>query len=243
MGPNGPLGGVEQVDDRIRKAREIADRGCEVFAMHRASFIERYMKADAHLAVRHRGVGRYQYGFLIKAFPATIREGGTAKSGSTHTAAKSEGIKEAAVFPGSIEVVEGEKQIIPSWVWPEVFDDVLVDLGKPLYLFEGSGIGISSELLKALPEGEVGGFGIREAVALGQGQQIEAASDTVNDGPCFRIDNGVNRLDISKAVELFTGLRIGINAHGIGFISFPRDNTLLQDWDLGYGPIDSSFSV
>lgn len=58
---------VEQSDDRKRNARELADRSNKLYAMRRAGFVERYVKADIHLAVRYRGAGRYHHGFIVKA--------------------------------------------------------------------------------------------------------------------------------------------------------------------------------
>lgn len=97
----------------------------------------------------------------------------------------------------------------------------------------------------AFPDWEIGTCGIGVAVSGGQGacQQVQAASEAVNDGPGLGIDNGVQPFNVGEAIKLFSGLRIGIYRHGIGPILPPSTNTFYKNWDLGYGPIDCSFSV
>lgn len=154
------------------------------------------------------------------------------------------GIEQSTVFPGQVEVMEGAKRIIPSRIWPQVFDDVLIDLGKPLYLFEDLALGIEKAGL-GFPDGKIGTFGFLPAVACGQstGQNVEATPDAVDDSPHFRVDHRVEGFDIRQAVEFLAGVRIGINSHGIGMALLPFDDPLYQRWELGYGPIDSGLSI
>jgi hypothetical protein len=65
----------------------------------------------------------------------------------------------------------------------------------------------------------------------------------MNDSPRLGVDDGVEGFDIGEAVQLFAGLRIGIYSEGIGCVSGPCIESFLQNWDLGYGPINGSFSV
>jgi hypothetical protein len=140
--------------------------------------------------------------------------------------------------------MEAAQRIIPSRIWPEIFDDNLIGLRKPLYLFQDATRGVS-EVDLSFPNGEISTFGFWEAVACGQGagQQVETTANTMNDGASLSVDDSVERFDISKAIKLFSGLRIGINQHGIGFVSFPGDKALRKIITLGYGPIDSGLSV
>ena len=53
----------------------------------------------------------------------------------------------------------------------------------------------------------------------------------------------IEGFNADEAVKLFSGIRIGIDRYGIGFVTPPQNDPFLHHWDLGYGPIDSSFSV
>jgi len=234
---------VEQFNDRIRKAHEIADWSSKVYAMYGASFVERYMQANAYLAIRMAGVGNRKDGFLIKALP--VRNSDVRGKADKHdTAWKHEGVEQATMFPGEIETMEGAKQVIPSGIWPEVFDDILIDLGKPLYLFQDATPGVQ-KVSFGFPNGKVSTCGFSKAAALGQGtsKQIETAANAVDDDPRLSIDKRVERLKISGAVDFFAGLRIGINSHGIGFVTLPFNDAFLQHWELGYGPIDGGLCI
>jgi hypothetical protein len=236
-------GSVEQLDDRRRQASKIADFGNEVVAMYRSSFAERYVQANVYLAIRMAGVGSRKHGFLIKAMPFS---GGdwVGKSDKADPSREHECFEQSAVFSGEVQIMEAAQRVIPSRIWPEIFDDNLIDLGKPLYLFQDETLGVS-EVDWSFPDGEISTFGFREAVACchGAGQQVETAANAMNDGASLSVYDRVKRLDIAKAVKLFAGLRIGINHQGIGFVSFPGDKTLRKLIALGYGPIDSGLSV
>ena len=140
--------------------------------------------------------------------------------------------------------MEGTKKIIASRIRPLVFDDSLIGLGKPLYFFQDAALRIQ-EIGLTLPDGEVGVSWFDVSVARGEraSKNIETAADTVNDCASLGVDDGIGRREVAYPVELFSGLRIGIDHDGIRLVSPPRDDTFLQLWQLGYGPIDSSFSV
>lgn len=212
--------------------------------MHGASFVECCMQADGYIAVSGCAIGPCNYCFLIEAIPVSDVDRCPAKSIKANPPWKHEGVDQAAVFPGEVQIVEGADKVIPSRVRGEVFDDALVDLGKPLYLFQDFAFGVH-EIGFRLPNGEIGTLGFREAVTLGQStsQQVKAATDAVDDGSGFCIDDRIERLDFREAVQLFAGLRIGISFHGVGRAPTPLNDAFLKHWELGYGPIDSSFSV
>lgn len=238
-------GSGEEIDDRIRKAREIADRCREINVIRNASFIERYVREEAYIAVRHCGIGPKKHGALLKAAIPREHWGRLIANPEISYRAWPNGCGEqSAVFPGEIQLMEGTQAIIPSRVWLQTFDDSLIDLGKPLYVFEGPGLGIV-EFGHALPNREMSLPVVREIVSCGEraGENVETASNAVNDHASFGIDYRGNGFDLGEAVELFAGLRIGIDRYGIGFVLSPRDDAFFQHWQLGYGPIDSSFSV
>ena len=225
---------------------ELPDAPSEVLPPHGA-FIEHYMQAKANIAIRHTGVRGYNHGFIIEMIPAAgvdcnFRASEVRKS---NTSGHDRGFQQTAMFSGEVEVMQVTKQVIPSRIRPQVFhDDVFMDLTKPLYLFHGPALGVT-KVGNILGDGKVSACRVLEAIACGQGarEQIKATADAVDNYPCFGVDNGGQWLDISEAVQLFSGLRIGIYSEGIGCVSHPRGEAFFQDWDLGYGPIDCSFSV
>jgi hypothetical protein len=140
--------------------------------------------------------------------------------------------------------VEGAKQIVPSRIWRQTFDDCLIGLAKPLYVFEWPAFRVV-ELGLTFPDRKMSASGFGMALACGEsaGQHVEAAADAMDDGARLGADERIDRLDIDQAVQLFSGLRIEIDQHGIVSALPPPDDSLLQGWQLGYGPIDSSLSV
>ena len=105
-----------------------------------ASFVERYMQADMYLAIWRRGGGRYKHGFLVKVAPVLQRDRTFPIKG--YTTRKREHIEQTTVFSGEVQIMEGAKKFVPSRIWPQTFDDDLIDLGKPLYLFQDLALGV-----------------------------------------------------------------------------------------------------
>ena len=63
--------------------------------------------------------------------------------------------------------MEGAEKFVPSRIWPQTFDDDLIDLGKPLYLFQDLALGVQ-EVGLCPPNREIGVSQFREAVACGE---------------------------------------------------------------------------
>jgi hypothetical protein len=239
--------GTEQGEDVTRLAGKIADRACEVLAVHRTSFVKRYMQSDGHICIRLIAGGFDQYGFLVEAAPVAQCDG--ADTGiKSYSSWKNERVQKTAMFPGLVQLMEGDQQIIPSRIWLQRFDNALTDLGKPLYVSEGGVTFTASGGVKRLlgfPYGEIGigRIGMPITSSKGTSEQIEAASDAMNDSAGLCIDNGIKRFNVGEAIKLFAGLRLGIYRDGIGLLLSPLNDTFRKSWDLGYGPIDCSFSV
>jgi hypothetical protein len=238
---------AKQDEDVLRHGREIANYGCEVLAIQRASFIERYIQLKSNLAIRLVGRRGQNPGFVIEADLAGDIGLGQPRI-ELHPARNHEDIEQSSVFPGQIKGMQGEEQVIPSRIRQQTFDDPLIASGDPLYLFESwiqLPTGRGQEGGMVFPDGKIGTFRIREAIARSQGarQQIQTTSDAVNYRPSLRVNDGIERLDITQAVNLFSGLTIGINSDGIGFVTHPAIDTFFQNWELGYGPVDCGIGV
>jgi len=249
-GTTGRPSSVKQADDRLRQASELADRCADVMAFHSANFIERYLRGDGHAAIRLIGAGAAQYGFVIKAAARVSDKNADAICGARERYApwQNLGPEHTAVFPGEVQIMEGAKQIVPSRVWLQVFDDSLVDLTKPLYLFQ-DGVclpaGGFQEISFGLPNGEEGTLRLGEVVTGRQStsKKVQTAADAVNDGPRLGLDKGINRFDVREAVELFSRLGIGIYSDGVSLIFLPPDDAFHKRYVLGYGPVNGSLSV
>jgi hypothetical protein len=97
------------------------------------------------------------------------------------------------VFTPYIELMEGIKEKVTSFVGFEWFDSGLFALGEPLFAFD-SDLGVD-EIVQGAEDWKVGRFARLYAVACGQGggEQVEAASDRVNNGTDFSVDNKIKR--------------------------------------------------
>lgn len=238
-----PISSVEQSNNVERLARESRDRSRHFMAMQRAGFVERYVQADANLAIRYRGVGPRHYGFVVEAQVAA--KGDWTGKGKADAARENERVQHSAVFPGQVESMEGAKQVIPSRIRAAIFDDrAFIDIAKPLYLFEDMAFGLG-KIAGCIGHRKVGTSGFWEPVSGGEStsKDIKAAPYAVYDNPCLGVNERIERFDIGQAVNLFSGLRIGIDARGVGVVSLPLDDPFDQNWELGYGPIDSGLSI
>ena len=222
---------------------KISERSCEIVAARMVGFVERYLHGDGYIAIRHRSVSRRHYGFLLKIASVPDHWSARRNSGPPISVVKMDalwkhiGVEKPTMFPGQVHIMESAQEWVASWMWGQIFDDVLVDLSKPLYVFPGATSRIE-EVGLILPDGEMStlGFG-------GASEDNEAAPDAMNHDPDFRMDERVERFDLSEAVALFRGLRVGLDFHGVWPIPSPNRYAFLERFDLGYGPIDSGFSV
>jgi hypothetical protein len=148
------------------------------------------------------------------------------------------------MFPRYVEIVQCKKVIIPPFVRLEVFDDSLIGSRKPLYLFYSLVSGIS-ESGNVFPDGKINVFRSRCAIALGKcdRKNIQTAPDAMKDNASFGVDYGRDEFHIAEANNLLPGLRIQITKESVRGIIEPSVNLRLQDWEIGYGPIDSGLSV
>src|SRR5665213_2800133 len=117
--------GTEQGQDIACLASKIADRANAIMAVHRASFIERYMQADGHIAIRGINAGTAQYGFLVEAVPVPHGDFANQARVKAYSSWEYERIQEAPVFPGQVQIMEGAQCVIPSRIWLQRFNDDL----------------------------------------------------------------------------------------------------------------------
>src|SRR5271165_2485776 len=102
------LGCVEQLDDRVRKARELVKRSNDHFTQNGTNLIERYVKGDLNIACIFVGVGRRHYGVVLKACPnATKFDPAPPRCASDHNELRRGcNCDQAPVLPHYVEIVE-----------------------------------------------------------------------------------------------------------------------------------------
>lgn len=229
---------IEEANNRRRRARKLANRLNEVRALQSVGFVERYLRGDAHIAIRRRISGEQYQGCIV------AKEGfvDNSRHPSSWPQARP---KQTAMFPGEVQFVKDAEQItVPSRIWPQVFHETLVGRGKPLYVFEGPGLPVP-EVVNALPYREMGASILGVAVACGERarKQVETASDAVDERARLGQEEWVEGLCLDEAVRLVAGLRVVIDDYGVWSCVLPRDSALSQGWELGFGPVDCSLSI
>lgn len=228
------------------KIREIGQCSDHPFVGDWAGISDSYLQGKLNICFRSIDVDSRNYGVLIKSLPLGQKlQPLVDVPGSNKDRSRSDNwIKKPLVFPREVETVQGENKIIPSFVRLETFNSNLIGAGKPLYLFY-SVVHWIRESGDVPPNWKVNTFGITYAVALGKSdsQDIKAASDAVNNDPNLGTNDKGNGLHIAKANELLAGVRISVKKEGIGVTCLPFSNSLSQNWEVGYGPINCGFSA
>jgi hypothetical protein len=96
-----------------------------------------------------------------------------------------------------------------------------------------------------LGDGEINVFWRRVAVSLGErhSENVQATSDAVNDDAGLGIDDVGYGFHIAEAQKFLGRVQIDIGKDFIRAAVVPSVDLPLQDWEIGYGPIDSGLCV
>jgi len=150
---------------------------------------------------------------------------------------------EPLVLSQDIELVQGPQKRISSLVWPECFDRRLLALGKPLFAFNTLQ-GVDHVLLRS-EDWKVRFLTRFYAVACGESgsEEIEGAADGIDDHAGVGANERINGAVLASYQQLVSGVRIWLYDEFVWARPLPGEEALLQDWDLGYGPIDGSLGV
>lgn len=240
-----PSSSFKSLDDRVREAGELAQRSNDWLVRDQISFIERYVSGDLKIAIRRVDTGRPNYGAICEARPMCGESEALSVGlwrNHDHTRVQIDLQKPLMLSP-HVELVQGEKKIVPSLVWAQCFDDLQIASRKPLFAF-------SHTLRHAEPFERVIDRKVRistwhYAVACGEcgREQVEACSDAVNRSSGPRIEGGSERPIDFELEQLFARLRVGIADKFIGWCVEPGFEFLLDRWELGTGPVNSAIGV
>jgi hypothetical protein len=240
-----PVFGVKEPNDQIRRARELVERSNEALRRSSTPFSEAYLNGHVKIALRCTSGHLTNYGILLEARPyGNNFQSATVQSGIHDNRVRS-GIsgQKAPMLPRLVEVVEFKQMGVPSIPRFERFDDSDVGYGKSLYLFKAPIFGPERGFVSG--NGEIHIFGPRMAVALGErdGENVQTAPDTMDDRSGVGAQDEWYRLYIAEAEKVLAGLRIDITEDCKRITFLPVCSPPLQIWEIGFGPLDSGFSL
>jgi hypothetical protein len=243
------LSSVEKLDDLDYASSKPQERYRDFFVgKSNSSFVERYMSGDVHICIRHveghSGTTKAsQNGFIFKAFDPAHPTHEAITALDVKSADVGSGRDKARMLPQYVELVEGPDGMIPSLVWPDRFDRRSLPLGEPLFAFDAMQridhalIGVKNWKVRS---------SIRLlAIATGErcSQKIEGGSHAVDNHAGFGHHDVVNWHNQIGYDRLHAGLRINLDQDSIRAFCVPGGEFVLEDWDLGYGPINGRLGV
>ena len=238
---------VEPRDHFSDPGRELAQEGGYFLIVEpKGGLPQRYERGEKCIALRRVedfAAGQTEQDGLI--FQAFDRLGSTDVHMSPHhqkTLNVGARGQQPLVLAEDIQSVKGPKGVIPSLVRVERFDRGSFALGKPLFAFDAlQWVDHGVEGIKDWKVRTVARF-YAIACCQGSGEKIKTATERIDDGPDLGIERERKRLIVGYR-NILSSIRITLLDNGIGVTTLPFDEALLQQWDLGYGPIDGSLSV
>ena len=240
------LGLVESPDDLRDTLREVAQHARYwLFVDAQGGLIESYIRGQKGIAFRRReGVtwGKpCQDGFVLQSSECSQET-----TSPNHDVVRSDnwlGDDKALMLSQNVELVQRVENRIASSIRLERFDRGDFNLGKPLFAFDAcQGI---NHFLMGSEDWKVRRFTRFFAIATGEsgGEQIESASDGVEDCPSLDIKTSVERLAWYRYDKFLRRVRIVLGDEFVLAFPVPSQESVLEGWDLGFGPIDSGLSV
>lgn len=231
---------VEEHDDVIRKAAELVKRSNEMSANSKRTLIEQHMNNYMKIAVRCADVGPPYYGFTLKSWPVGASQSQSFEKFPSYRRKErivKLNIDESLMLPEYVQIVQCNENMISSSPRFEIFDDRAFPLRKDIYCFVSLIVPLD-EMRTTFCDGEISVFVARPAVALCNccNENVETASDATDDCPGFSIDHRVKRFYISEFKKLLPLLRISLTDNMVTGTIAPGFNSVLKNWELGYGP-------
>lgn len=242
-----PSGDVEQLDDRIREARELAERCNDADPVHVGRFIDAYASGEIQLGIRCALSEKTQYGFLIGAAHVRNRKGRKVPNGiPSHTQSRGVNLhrEQSYMLSNNVEVMEGVKGFITSFVRFQRYDNVAFLGGEGLYEFMPFVVPISEGLM-AGGNRKVSIVNKRWAVALskGCGKNVEAASNGIDVSANLDLECERERFFLRSNNEIVRNIRWQLFDTYIHICVEPSVQPRLEGWEFGYGPVDRRLSI
>jgi hypothetical protein len=77
----------------------------------------------------------------------------------------------------------------------------------------------------------------------GGGEEIKRAASGIDDRTSIADHERIDRALLMSYQDLVSGVRIWLDDKFVWAVPLPGKEALLQDWDLGYGPINRRLSI
>jgi hypothetical protein len=149
---------------------------------------------------------------------------------------------QSLVLAKNIKLVEGPDGVIPSLVGFECFDRSSLPLGEPLFAFDAcqriNHFLVGTKDWKMRVSARI----LTVARCQDGGKQIKAAAQGIDDGPHPGVEGEWKRHALVGYHRIAAALRIRLFDDVIR-VFVPLDESVLDEWDLGYGPVNGSLSV
>jgi hypothetical protein len=213
--------------------------------------IDEYIEGKKSIAFRNRngsGFGHStQYGFVIAALDGRACPRKPPGISEVHHSVNARlGTYQTLMLPYDVQVMEKPERFVPSFVRFERFDDRSLLISKPLFSFFVIQPMERIDHIEFASEDWKVPIAIRDyAVALdqGSGEEIEGAWQRADDRPDPSIEAERERLFLVGYNQIITRLRISLTSQAVGATLLPFVEGILEQWDLGIGPIDGSLSI
>jgi hypothetical protein len=229
---------VEQLDDRLRKAREIVKRANERFSYSDPRFIERYREGACNLGLRRAFGDTREYGLIVGAYPAGFETFNT-WAGHSKNSRRRLYPQQSAMLAHDVELMEGPQKFVPSLIWVQRFDDRSFGRRQPLFAFETcQGV---NEVEQASIDRKVFLNVLRHAVARIEcaGEDVEAAADGIEVNAGCDMERERQRLFLDHHYEIIRDIRIRVFDSYFEIEIEPSVDLRVKGWELGYGPVNA----
>lgn len=209
---------------------------------------ECYLHGKLNLVLRRRGVEVSQYGFVFHPFKLLGKGsfGFFLERPDAYVSGAPDKHDEPFMLSSNVKEVNGEETVIPSWIGVEAFDGGSFAAGKPLFAFAPiNPLDGVKKAVETLEYREVHFSRRSYAVATSEAccEQIQAASNTIQNCSGFGAHQSGKWDFFMRYKKVAAVIQLALYDRGIGVLREPIANALLQDWELGFGPLDSCPSI
>jgi len=247
---------IEQIDDRIRKARELA-KSCNYFpAWEIIGLGKAYLRGELNMGLMRRVFDdKANCGFVwscSRTRPTTMNRDECVESvprsrnDKNPWSSRIDG-KQPCMLSQNVEVMESAERIVTclSFVRFQRFDDSSFLGGKGLYEFVPFESLTGYKDCSARSDREVGIIFKSLAVAVSKRvrENIQAASDRIQVDTSLDLERERERLFFFGHYHIIRNIRWLVSDRQANIIVEPSIKPFLKGWEIGFGPIDRSLSV
>ena len=235
---------VKQSDGISRQRHEEIDRGCCSVAEETAGFRDRYLRGDLEIALVSKFGDGANFGFTVSVghvggISLHVRDECAVIGSEGDSCGASLRLDKPSVLPGVVHVMEHPQECVPSAIRPKLFNFQALRWGEPLYEFYPFVIA-GKERSFGLGDGKVNIVFVRHAVAIGErrGEDVERAANGIDVRAEFDREGEGYRLFLDSYKKIVSGIRFQVSDIDINVIVEPSLHSLLEGWQVGFGPVN-----